>query len=96
MVRRTFIQTAVGAAVAAALPLPALPLPPAVLPAAPLPTPENYWCPCGLVQYFRKPEEKYFVATHILMDGQRQRFTYGLFRRHEELHRKLDIGTGNA
>lgn len=89
MERRTFIQTAVGAAVAAALPLPALP------PAAPLPTPENHWCPCGLVQYFRKPEG-YFAATHILMDGQQQRFTYGLFRRHEELHRKLGIGTGKA
>ena len=81
MKRRTFIMTTIGAAAAATLPLVA--------------APENYCCPCGLVQYFRKPEG-YFAASHIFIDGQNQRFTYGLFKRHEELHRKLGIGTGKA
>jgi hypothetical protein len=86
--RRTFLATTIGAVVAAALP--ALPLP-----AAPLPPPENYWCPCGLVQYFRKPE-RHFATSHIFIDGKTQRFNYGLHMRHLALHRKLDIGTGKA
>jgi hypothetical protein len=49
-----------------------------------LPAPESYWCSCGMVQYFRKPEG-HFAASHF--DG--QRFTYTLFRQHQNLHRKM-------
>jgi hypothetical protein len=81
MKRRTFIMTTIGAAAAATLPLVA--------------APESYWCPCGLVQYFRKPKG-YFAATHIFIDGKTQRFNYGLHMRHQALHRKLGIGTGKT
>ena len=67
MRRRTFIWLAAGAAVATALP-----------PIAP----DSYWCDCGLVRYFRRPEGHY-SATHF--NG--QRFNYGLHREHLWLHR---------
>ena len=71
LTRRKFVGC-VGAAVAATLlPSPAL---------------DSYWCDCGLVQYFREPEGHY-AASHILLNGQRQRFTYQLSCWHRNLHR---------
>jgi hypothetical protein len=72
--RRDFISLATGAAVATTL-LPSLP----VL--------DSYWCDCKLVQYFRQPEG-HFAASHILVDGQLQRFDYRWFCWHRNLHRK--------
>jgi hypothetical protein len=65
--RRQFIRLAAGAAAFAT-----------TLPAAP----DNYWCDCHLVQYFRQPAGHY-AASHF--NG--QRMTYGLHRQHMHLHR---------
>ena len=72
--RRDFISLTTGAAVATTL-LPSLPVP------------ESYFCECKLVQYFRQPEG-HFAASHILVDGQLQRFDYRWFCWHRNLHRK--------
>jgi hypothetical protein len=72
--RRDFISLATGATVAAAL-LPSLP------------ALDSYWCDCKLVQYFRQPEG-HFAASHILVDGQLQRFDFRWFCWHRNLHRK--------
>jgi hypothetical protein len=56
----------------------------AVAPLLPSVGPESYVCDCGLVTYFRQPEG-HFAASHFAG----QRFTYGLFRQHEHLHRKM-------
>jgi len=56
MKRRTFVQVAVGAAVAVALPAVAL-------------VPESYDCDCGLVRYTQQAEG-HFAASH-LKDGRR-------------------------
>lgn len=73
MNRRSFICTSIATLAATALSLSAA---------------DSYWCDCGRVQYFRQPEGHY-AASHIFIDGQRKRFDYGLFRRHEHLHRKM-------
>lgn len=51
----------------------------------PLPVPDSYQCDCGLVTYLKQPEGHY-AATHFAG----QRFTYALFRQHENLHRRID------
>jgi hypothetical protein len=71
--RRDFISLATGAAVATTL-LPSLPV-------------ESQECSCGLVTYTRQPEG-HFAATHILLHGQWQRFSFQLFCWHNHLHRK--------
>jgi hypothetical protein len=73
LTRRTFISLAAGAAVAGGL----VPLLPSV-------APESYVCECGLVTYVKQPEG-HFAATHFAG----KRFTYALFRQHENLHRKM-------
>jgi hypothetical protein len=45
---------------------------------------DSYWCECGLVQYFRKPEG-HFAASHFAG----QRFTYALYMQHKRLHREM-------
>jgi len=44
----------------------------------------GYWCECGLVYYERRPEG-YYAASYFAG----QRFTYELYRRHENLHRQM-------
>ncbi|HKM67174.1 MAG TPA: hypothetical protein VJX70_08415 [Candidatus Acidoferrum sp.] len=73
MDRRTFISLVAGAAVTTALPSVA---------------PDSYWCDCGLVQYFRQPEG-HFLGSYIFIDGERKRFTYELFLRHNHIHRRM-------
>jgi hypothetical protein len=73
--RRDFISLATGAAIATTL-LPSLPV-----------VPDSYWCECKLVQYFRQPEG-HFAASHILVDGQLQRFDYRWFCWRRNLHSK--------
>jgi len=55
----------------------------AVLPSVVL---DSYVCSCGLVTYFRQPEG-HFAGQYFAG----RRFTYGLFRQHEHLHRQMRI-----
>jgi hypothetical protein len=77
MRRRAFIIAGIGTAVAATLPL--------------LPAPDSYWCECGRVRYFRRPEGHY-SASHIFIDGQWKRMDFGLFLRHNHIHREMRSG----
>jgi hypothetical protein len=74
--RRKFVGLA-GAAFATTL-LPSLP----VLAA--------YDCSCGLVRY--EWSGTHYAASHILVNGQRQRFSYQLYCWHKHLHRKSRMG----
>jgi hypothetical protein len=56
----------------------------AVTATVPLLPVESYACDCGLVTYVKQPEG-HFAATHFAG----KRFTYALFRQHENLHRKM-------
>jgi hypothetical protein len=71
--RRAFILLAAGATVAGD-PVPFLPSV----------APESYFCDCGLVTYVKQPDGHY-AASHFAG----KRFTYALFRQHEQLHRKM-------
>lgn len=74
MLRRHFIATTLAAAAATALPA--------------LATPAPYWCDCNRVRYtWRKVG--HYAASHIFIDGKWQRMNYGLFLRHNHIHRKL-------
>jgi hypothetical protein len=75
--RRQFVATSIATVVATTLPLP-LPV-------------DSYWCDCGRVQYFRQPEGHY-AASHIFIDGQWKRMDFGLFLRHNHIHRKMRSG----
>ena len=51
----------------------------------------SYWCSCGRVRYFKSPEG-HWVATRIFAGNEWKKFSYALFRWHENLHRRLDEG----
>ena len=58
----------------------------AMLPSLPAP----YNCSCNLVTY--EWQGTHYAASHILLNGQRQRFSYQLFCWHNQVHRKMAAG----